>query len=84
MKNIKRLLIVGLVLAGIFSCKKFLSVDPPYTQDAENYFNPASMVKMPLAFLAMEKLYDTLISHLLLTESPWPHSAAQVTNGIMG
>ena len=38
MKNIKRLLIVGLVLAGIFSCKKFLSVDPPYTQDAENYF----------------------------------------------
>jgi hypothetical protein len=26
--------------------------------DAENYFNPASMVKMPLAFLAMEKLYE--------------------------
>ena len=38
MKNIKRLLILGLVLAGIFSCKKFLTVDPPYTQDAENYF----------------------------------------------
>ena len=26
--------------------------------DAENYFNPASMVKMPLAFLAMEKLNE--------------------------
>ena len=26
--------------------------------DAGNYFNPASMVKMPLAFLAMEKLYE--------------------------
>jgi hypothetical protein len=26
--------------------------------DADNYFNPASMVKMPLAFLAMEKLYE--------------------------
>jgi hypothetical protein len=26
--------------------------------DAENYFNPASMVKMPLAFLAMEKLSE--------------------------
>ena len=26
--------------------------------DAANYFNPASMVKMPLAFLAMEKLYE--------------------------
>jgi hypothetical protein len=26
--------------------------------DAENYFNPASMVKMPLAFLALEKLYE--------------------------
>jgi Beta-lactamase enzyme family len=26
--------------------------------DAENYFNPASMVKMPLAFLAMEKLHE--------------------------
>lgn len=26
--------------------------------DAENYFNPASMVKMPLAFLAIEKLYE--------------------------
>jgi hypothetical protein len=26
--------------------------------DPENYFNPASMVKMPLAFLAMEKLYE--------------------------
>ena len=38
MKSIKRLLILGLVLAGIFSCKKFLTVDPPYTQDAENYF----------------------------------------------
>jgi hypothetical protein len=26
--------------------------------DAENYFNPASMVKMPLTFLAIEKLYE--------------------------
>ena len=26
--------------------------------DPENYFNPASMVKMPLGFLAMEKLYE--------------------------
>jgi hypothetical protein len=26
--------------------------------DADNYFNPASMVKMPLAFLAMEKLHE--------------------------
>ena len=26
--------------------------------DAANYFNPASMVKMPLAFLAMEKLHE--------------------------
>jgi hypothetical protein len=26
--------------------------------DPENYFNPASMVKMPLAFLALEKLYE--------------------------
>ena len=26
--------------------------------DANNYFNPASMVKMPLAFLALEKLYE--------------------------
>ena len=26
--------------------------------DADYYFNPASMVKMPLAFLAMEKLYE--------------------------
>jgi starch-binding outer membrane protein, SusD/RagB family len=38
MKNMKRLLMLGLVLVGIFSCKKFLTVDPPYTQDAENYF----------------------------------------------
>lgn len=26
--------------------------------DADSYFNPASMVKMPLAFLAMEKLHE--------------------------
>jgi hypothetical protein len=26
--------------------------------DVDHYFNPASMVKMPLAFLAMEKLYE--------------------------
>ena len=26
--------------------------------DADSYFNPASMVKMPLAFLAMEKLNE--------------------------
>ena len=26
--------------------------------DANNYFNPASMVKMPLAFLSMEKLHE--------------------------
>jgi hypothetical protein len=26
--------------------------------DADQYFNPASMVKMPLAFLAMEKLHE--------------------------
>jgi hypothetical protein len=30
----------------------------PLHADPENYFNPASMVKMPLAFLAMEKLYE--------------------------
>jgi hypothetical protein len=34
----KQLLIIGALLIGLFSCKKFLTVDPPYTQDAENYF----------------------------------------------
>jgi hypothetical protein len=29
-----------------------------YNYDAESYFNPASMVKMPLAFLSLEKLNE--------------------------
>jgi len=38
MKKIKYLVLSVLLALGIFSCKKFLTVDPPYTQDAENYF----------------------------------------------
>lgn len=38
MKKIKYLALSLLLVLGIFSCKKFLTVDPPYTQDAENYF----------------------------------------------
>ena len=38
MKNFKYISIAIFLLVGIISCKKFLSVDPPYTQDAENYF----------------------------------------------
>lgn len=38
MKKIKYLVLSLLLALGIFSCKKFLTVDPPYTQDAENYF----------------------------------------------
>lgn len=38
MKKIKYLVLSVLLTLGIFSCKKFLTVDPPYTQDAENYF----------------------------------------------
>jgi hypothetical protein len=38
MKKLKYLVLSLLLALGIFSCKKFLTVDPPYTQDAENYF----------------------------------------------
>ena len=38
MKKYKLIFIFLLCIIGIFSCKKFLTVDPPYTQDAENYF----------------------------------------------
>jgi hypothetical protein len=41
MKNIKNIsLVVAVVLVSILfsSCEKFLDLDPPYIQDAENYF----------------------------------------------
>lgn len=38
MKKNKIILLFGIIALFITSCKKFLSVDPPYAQDAENYF----------------------------------------------
>jgi len=38
MKRILNITIGALLIIGITGCKKFLSVDPPYTQDAENFF----------------------------------------------
>lgn len=43
MKNIniiKVLFVSAFMLVGVYGCEKnFLELDPPYTQDAENYFN---------------------------------------------
>jgi hypothetical protein len=38
MKKNKIILLFGIIALIIASCKKYLSVDPPYAQDAENYF----------------------------------------------
>jgi hypothetical protein len=38
MKKYKAIFLVGFIALSLISCKKFLSVDPPYAQDAENYF----------------------------------------------
>jgi hypothetical protein len=38
MKKIAFLALTFVVVAAISGCKKFLKVDPPYTQDAENFF----------------------------------------------
>ena len=38
MKKNKIILLFGIIALFFTSCKKFLSVDPPYAQDAENYF----------------------------------------------
>src|SRR6056300_1703123 len=37
-KKITSLFILIFIFPSIFSCKKFLDIDPLYTQDAENYF----------------------------------------------
>ncbi len=39
MKNIIRILTVFIsVSLGSLGCSKFLDINPPYTQDAENFF----------------------------------------------
>ena len=38
MKYLRYLLWIFAISLSVYSCKKFLSVDPPYAQDAENYF----------------------------------------------
>lgn len=38
MKKNKVILLFSVIALIVASCKKFLSVDPPYAQDAENYF----------------------------------------------
>ena len=38
MKKYKAIFLFGFIALSLISCKKFLSVDPPYAQDAENYF----------------------------------------------
>jgi len=38
MKYLRYLLWIFATSLSLYSCKKFLSVDPPYAQDAENYF----------------------------------------------
>jgi hypothetical protein len=38
MKKYKAIFLFGFIGLSLISCKKFLSVDPPYAQDAENYF----------------------------------------------
>jgi hypothetical protein len=52
-----------------------------YQLDANQYFNPASMVKMPLAFLAMEKLHQLDISGVnkdtrMVYDSSYPRQVA--------
>jgi len=37
-KKITTIIFMLLILPSIFSCKKFLDIDPLYTQDAENFF----------------------------------------------
>ncbi|MDC0468242.1 RagB/SusD family nutrient uptake outer membrane protein [Bacteroidia bacterium] len=37
-KKIKIIILMLLVLPSMFSCKKFLDIDPLFTQDAENFF----------------------------------------------
>jgi hypothetical protein len=51
MKNIKNIsLVVAVVLVSIpfSSCEKFLDLDPPYIQDAENYFQTPQDYEMAL------------------------------------
>jgi hypothetical protein len=51
MKNIKNIsLVVAVVLVSILfsSCEKFLDLDPPYIQDAENYFQTPQDYEMAL------------------------------------
>ncbi len=38
MKKIAVITLVFLAVTALSGCKKFLKVDPPYTQDAENFF----------------------------------------------
>lgn len=38
MKFIKRTLLIFIVLISFSGCEKFLDIDPPYTQDVENFF----------------------------------------------
>ncbi len=38
MKRILGITTILMLSLGVISCEKFLAVDPPYAQDAENYF----------------------------------------------
>ena len=56
-----------------------------YHLDASQYFNPASMVKMPLAFLAMEKLHQLNIPGVnkdtrMIYDSSYPRQVAMKTD----
>ena len=46
--KIKFLTILFLAIISISGCKKFLELDPPYTQDAENYFENPKDYEMAL------------------------------------
>ena len=45
MKYLRYLLWILAISLSLYSCKKFLSVDPPYAQDAENYFKTPALKK---------------------------------------
>ena len=61
MKKNKIILLFGIIALFITSCKKFLSVDPPYAQDAENYFRTPDDYDR-----ALTGAYDMLQGRLLL------------------
>ena len=84
MKRLIKIVSLLLLFVGVsMGCSKFLDLDPPYTQDAENFFNNESeylraltgaydllaglVILLPITLLLVEKAQLTPKDYIKLT-----------------